>query len=99
MSVSAPRGRTSASSVNLSRLGYRPKAGPTLLSVPQHPCCSLLHAMVCAAHLGLLEFFHPENTCCISPVCCSEGALRDRLEANLQVLDKCTLAELVASRM
>lgn len=46
----------------------------------------------------LVECFRPEYACCIAPVCLLKGALRDALEAYLQVLDEWTLAELVTSR-
>jgi Rrf2 family nitric oxide-sensitive transcriptional repressor len=45
----------------------------------------------------LVECFRTENTCCVTPVCSLQGALRDALEAFLHVLDEWTLAELVTS--
>jgi len=45
----------------------------------------------------LVECFRTENTCCGTPVCSLQGALRDALEAFLHVLDEWTLAELVTS--
>ena len=45
----------------------------------------------------VVECFRTENTCCVTPVCSLQGALRGALEAFLHVLDEWTLAELVTS--
>ncbi len=45
----------------------------------------------------LVECFRDENACCITPACRLKGALREALEAYLEVLDEWTLAELVTS--
>ena len=45
---------------------------------------------------ALVECFRTDNTCRITPVCRLRGALQDALSAYFDVLDKRTLAELVA---
>lgn len=46
----------------------------------------------------LVECFRSKTTCCITPVCRLQGALRDALDAYLQVLDEWTLSELAINR-
>lgn len=46
----------------------------------------------------LVECFRSKTTCCITPVCGLQGALRDALDAYLHVLDEWTLSELAINR-
>jgi len=48
--------------------------------------------------LELVECFGSDNTCCLAPVCVLRGALDEALRAFLEVLDRYTLADLIAPR-
>ena len=86
----------------LSRLGFvetlRGRGGGIRLARP--PQKISIGAVVRATEedFDLVECFRSKTTCCITPVCKLQGALRDALEAYLQVLDDWTLAELAVNR-
>lgn len=48
--------------------------------------------------LELVECFGSDNACCLAPVCVLRGALDEALRAFLEVLDRYTLADLIAPR-
>ena len=50
-------------------------------------------------HLNLVECFSAHsNQCCITPACQLKGVFHDARDAFLQVLDTCTIADLVKNR-
>ncbi|HEY6923517.1 MAG TPA: Rrf2 family transcriptional regulator, partial [Steroidobacteraceae bacterium] len=48
--------------------------------------------------MGLVECFRPPHSCVIGPACALGGILGEALEAFLAVLDRYTLADLLAKR-
>lgn len=48
--------------------------------------------------LALVECFGPDNRCCLTPVCVLKQALDEALTAFMAVLERYTLADLIASR-
>ena len=49
--------------------------------------------------LGLVDCFRTPNSCAIEPACALSGILGEALEAFLAVLDRHTLADLIAKRV
>jgi len=87
----------------LSRLGFvetlRGRGGGMRLALPPQKVSVGAVVRATEEDFDLVECFRSNTACCITPVCRLQGALRDALDAYLDVLDGWTLAELAVDRM
>lgn len=86
----------------LSRLGFvktlRGRNGGIRLALPLEKVSVGAVVRATEEDFDLVECFQSKTTCCITPVCRLQDALRDALDAYLDVLDGWKLSELAVDR-